>query len=100
MRETSQGAATPLNPPIDYLIGKPLASYVADADRREFRIRLHRARDGMQTQECTLHLTHHALPPTLVAVSISPVPGSRGGVSELRILLRAVTNARASLGAA
>src|SRR5687768_11896375 len=66
IRESNQGAATLLNLPIDYLIGKPLASYVADADRREFRTRLHRARDGMQTQECTLHLTHHALPPTLV----------------------------------
>ena len=53
IRESNHGAATLLNLPIGYLVGKPLAAYVADEDRRGFRIRLRRAAEGVQVQEWT-----------------------------------------------
>jgi PAS domain S-box-containing protein len=97
IHESNHGAATLLNLPIEYLIGKPLAAYVADEDRRDFRIHLRRAASGVQVQEWTTTLTHHHLPPMRVAMSLSPVPGGGGGGAALRFLLRDVSNARADL---
>jgi PAS domain S-box-containing protein len=97
VRELNRGAAALLNLPADYLLGKPIATYVAEADRRQFRIRLHRARTRADSQEWTCTFQHFDLKPLRFSVTTSPVLNASGGVESVELLLREVSDDRAQL---
>ena len=92
IRESNRGALALLNVSGDYVTGKPLAIYVAVGERREFRIRIYRARTGTDDQEWTTRLEHHDLRPTNVNVTLSPVTDESGNVLALRFVLRDVSS--------
>lgn len=77
-----------------YLLGKPLSVYIAEAERRAFRIQLHRltrlAPREVQQWELTVQGRHAALP-LAVAASVMLVLNAAGEMVGYRWLLRDIT---------
>ena len=96
VREANRSAAAILNLPLEYLVGNPLAVFVAPEDRRTFRLHLHRA----LTESAEVGWTVALVPPNGEAcrafVAVSPLLGSHGTVTGLRWLVRDISARRAS----
>jgi PAS domain S-box-containing protein len=95
IREVNRGAGSLLNMPIDYVIGKPLAVFVAPEERRAFRLRVYRARTEASEEAWTLTLHPRDSEPIRALLAVSPLLDSRGTVVGLRFLVRDLSNRRA-----
>jgi PAS domain S-box-containing protein len=97
IREANRAVAALLNIPIDYLIGKPLAVFIAPADRRAFRVRVYRARVDGAEESWTVSLNPRDGDTMRAFVAASPVLDARGAITGLRWLIRDVSNRRAGV---
>ena len=96
VREANRSAAAMLNLPLEFLMGKPLAVFVAPDDRRTFRMHLHRARTEAAEEGWTVTLVPRDGEPCRAFVAVSPLLGSHGSVTGLRWLVRDISARRAS----
>jgi len=94
VREVNRGAAALLNLPADYLIGKPLAVFVDEGDRRAFRVRVYRARQELAEEAWTCTIHPRDAEPMRAFFAVSPMFDANGNVSGLRWLVRDVSSQR------
>jgi len=94
IRECNRAAAAMLNIPAEYLVGKPLAVFVDPVDRRDFRVRIYRARAETADQEWATTVLPRDLPRLGVSVAVEPVTDGHGRTTGLRWLLRDIPATR------
>lgn len=96
IREVNRGAATLLNMPAEYIIGKPLAVFVEPADRRSFRVRTYRACAAHAEEGWTITLMPRDSEAMRAFIAVSPLLDEHASLIGLRWLIRDVSNRRAS----
>ena len=100
IREANRAAAELLRCAQDHLVGKPLAVFVADADRRHFRAKLalleSKAADGIM--EWTSRMQARDATMVEILVRASPARDSAARMSGIRCMLRARRRSEANLG--
>lgn len=93
IQEANWAAAVLLNLPQRFLVGKPLISFVAEADRHQFRIDCIQLRAADQHQDWELELQPRHCSPLTAAITIAPVQEQQGLVA-LRWMLRDISAAK------
>jgi PAS domain S-box-containing protein len=88
--EANVAATVLLGGPIEGLVGKPLESFVPDADRRSFRRRLLASVEARGAQEWELTLDGRRRT-VETKVSVAPMVGQSGDVEGFRWIIRDVT---------
>lgn len=94
VREANLAAAILLNATPAHLTGKPIAVFVPDAERREFRARLRRAALSDGVREWDLRLVPRDGEPLEVACTIAPAHDLSGVTTGLRWMVRDVSDRR------
>ncbi len=91
IQEANRAAATLLNHSQQFLVGKPLACYVVEEERRAFRNQLHQRRqvEGVQEWEVSLRSPHQT--PLITAVRVGTIQTPEGQPIGLRWLMRDIT---------
>ena len=92
IQEANRAAATLLNISQQFLMGKPLASFVAKSERRVFRNALNQLQQVNQKQEWEVCLYPLGGEPFHVAVTVATKRNQLGKVADLRWLLRDITS--------
>ncbi|HUQ83101.1 MAG TPA: PAS domain-containing sensor histidine kinase [Gemmatimonadaceae bacterium] len=92
IREVNRGAATLLNVPNEYVVGKPIVVFINEPERRAFRTRIYRARVDAAEQEWTSTLNRRDGEPVRTFFSVGPMLDAHGQVTGLRWLLRDVSS--------
>lgn len=93
IQEANWAAAVLLNLPQKFLVGKPLISLVAEADRRQFRTGCLQFKAADQRQAWELELQPRHRSSLTAAISIAPVLAQQGLVA-LRWMLRDISAAK------
>lgn len=83
--EANQAIGNLLNLPHIYLVGKPLAIYVAQGDRPSFRTRLQQLAHSTGTQVWQLNLCPRNRQPVEAALHVATVRHPNGSIESLRI---------------
>lgn len=91
IREANRAAAQLLNIDQKYLIGKPLASFVLEEERKAFRSILNQLHTINRVQEWEVHLRGRGDGVFDAALTVETVRHKQGGVSGLRWQLRDIT---------
>ncbi|TLY26112.1 MAG: PAS domain S-box protein, partial [Nitrospirae bacterium] len=91
IREANRAASAMLNVPQHWLLRKPFALYLADAERKAFRARLSQVQGDKRIREWELHLNPHGRPPLPVALKVAMTQALPGTAIQLRWLLRDIT---------
>jgi PAS domain S-box-containing protein len=91
IREANHAAATMLRTPQQFLVGKPLVSFVALEERRAFRCELNRLCRAELIQEWVVRLRRHRGPPFDAALTVATSRDWEGKPVAFRWLLRDIT---------
>jgi PAS domain S-box-containing protein len=97
IRELNHGAATLFNVPTEFTVGKPIVVFIDEAERRNFRTRIYRARVEAAEQEWTASLLPRDGEPVRTFFSVGPILDAHGQVTGLRWLIRDVSARREGL---
>ncbi len=89
--EANLAAATLLNVSQRFLVGKPLAIFISEAERRSFRSQISRLRESDQLHESNVLLRPRDREPFAAAITVAAVRDQQGKPSALRWMLRDVT---------
>nr|WP_242035759.1 MULTISPECIES: ATP-binding protein [unclassified Leptolyngbya] len=92
IQEANRAASTLLNVPQKYLVGKPLAIYVPEKERQDFRSQLAQMPQVERLQEWTVCLQPRHKHPFHAALTVTTVFDSRGNVVSLRWLVRDISD--------
>jgi PAS domain S-box-containing protein len=98
--QASKTAGQLLNRDVDYLIGRPLISYVAPQDRRQFHVRLSHIvqaegrKPSAHSAEWELYLLPRGGNPFPAALTVAPEHEADGTIVRLRWLLRDISASR------
>ncbi len=91
IREANVAATTILNLSYKYLLGKPLSSFVPEAERRQFRDQLLQMHQFNLVQDWELHLQPRQRAPFEAALTVAVVHNQKREIVALRWLLRDIT---------
>jgi PAS domain S-box-containing protein len=91
IQEANHAAATLLNRSQQFLIGKPLAGYVVEEERRAFRNQLNQLRQVEGVQEWEVSLRSPNQKPLITAVRVGAIQTPEGQPIGLRWLMRDIT---------
>jgi PAS domain S-box-containing protein len=91
IQEANMAAATLLNRSQQFLVGKPLACYVVEEERRAFRNQLNQLQQVEGVQEWEVRLRSLQQTPITAAVSVATIRNRDGHSVGLRWLVRDIT---------
>jgi PAS domain S-box-containing protein len=94
IRELNRGAATLFNISPEFIVGKPIVVFIDEAERRNFRTRIYRARVDGAEQEWTATLRPRDGEAVRTFFSVGPMLDAHGQVTGLRWLIRDVSARR------
>ena len=92
VQEANRAAPALLGVRQDFIVGKPLATFVAQGDRRAFRTRLTQLRDEARVQAWEVRLQPKDCPPIDAAITVAAVRDPSGKLASLRWLIRDITD--------
>ena len=92
VQEANRAASALLGVRQDFIVGKPLATFVADGDRRAFRTRLTQLRDEERVQAWEVRLQPKDCPPIHAAITVAAERDLSGELAGLRWLIRDITD--------
>jgi PAS domain-containing protein len=84
-------AATFFSVPLGFSIGKPLGVFVAEKERRPFRMELNRLKGLQRLSDWELHLQTHEGTVFPRSVTVTTVRGADGQMVDLSCLIRDIT---------
>ncbi|MDX2231374.1 MAG: ATP-binding protein [Leptolyngbyaceae cyanobacterium bins.349] len=96
VREANRASAMLLGLSQKYLIGKPLANYIVDAQRRAFRALLNQLPAIHRIQEWEVQMQRRDTQVVQVAITVETVRDREGGANGLRWLLRDISTRKQS----
>jgi len=91
IQEANMAAATLLNRSQQFLVGKPLACYVVEEERRAFRNQLNQLQQVEGVQEWEVSLRSQEQTPITASVRVATIRNREGDPVGLRWLLRDIT---------
>lgn len=91
IQEINHVGASLLNVSKSYLIGKPLASFIAQSDRPAFRCQLNRMQQLDRSPEWEIDICPRHVQPFAAAITIATVRDRQGNLTSLRCLIRDIT---------
>jgi PAS domain S-box-containing protein len=91
IQEANRAAATLLHVPQNFLVGKPLSLYIADAERTSFRLQLSRLLAAQEGEEWEVRMQPREGTPFAAALTVAAVCDPNGKVVSLRWLLRDIS---------
>jgi PAS domain S-box-containing protein len=91
IREANRAACALLDCPAQFLAGKPLAIFVAEEERRAFRLHLHRLQQAQSADEWIVRLRSRDGPPFQAAVTVTWIRDGQGRASGFRWLVRDIS---------
>jgi PAS domain S-box-containing protein len=92
VQEANRAASALLGVRQDFIVGKPLATFVARGDRRAFRTRLTQLRDEERVQAWEVRLQPKDCAPIHAAITVAAVRDLLGKPAGLRWLIRDITD--------
>ncbi len=92
VQEANRAASALLGVQQDFIVGKPLAAFVAGGDRRAFRTRLTQFRDEERVQAWEVRLQPKDCSPIHAAITVAAECAPSGKLAGLRWLVRDITD--------
>ena len=82
--QANRAAAQLFNVAQDYLVGKPLANYVALTERQSFRAKLNQIQQGESVKPWQVRIQPPKCDALSVAITVTPITNNEGQVQKLR----------------